>query len=206
MKIALTFDNSITPMTLELLQLLKQHDAKATFFCPARRAENARNVIQKIVSGGHVVAGNHYDYLDSMEMEFGDFIHQVIKSNRILSELTGQALNYYRPPFGQLTTEQRAFVNDSGLIPVYCNLTAQDDACYGHKVEQIVGNIMTNVRNHSIVLCHEVLGGEQSNILRALRIVIPMLKQCGYQFVTIDKIRLEAANQSQSGFGEFARV
>lgn len=199
MKIALTFDNSIGKMTMKILALLAQYDAKATFFCPASRAEKSPYLVKRIVDAKHTIAGNHYDYCDSTELDLSDFIGQVIKSNRTLKQLTDQEVNYYRPPYGRVTSEQQAFLNDSGFDTVYCNLDANCGHTALHRVENMVGNIMTNVRENSVILCRDV--GDYDLTLRALRIVLPMLKQCGYQFVAIDKINLKAANQPD-GWGQ----
>ncbi|MEZ9134349.1 polysaccharide deacetylase family protein [Vibrio sp. 10N.286.52.B1] len=195
MKVALTFDNSIGEMTGDVLALLTKYQAKATFFCPAGRAQDNPYLMKQVLADKHVIAGNYYDYCDSTELEFSEFIQQVIKSIRVLEQLIHQQINYYRPPFGRLTLEQQAFLNDSGFDTVYCNLDANNPNTTRNRVENMVGNIMTNVRDNSVILCRDV--GDSNLTLRALRIVIPMLKQCGYQFVSIDKINLKAANQSE---------
>ncbi|WP_117234951.1 polysaccharide deacetylase family protein [Vibrio maerlii] len=193
MKIALTFEGGINSITNELLDLLNNYQAKATFFCLASHVEENPDITRRIVQEGHLIGGNHYQYLDSVFLDFSEFIEQLIRCNSILEKVTGQMVRYYMPPYGSVSNEQQYFLTDSGLTTVYWNIDSENNG--EHKVENIVGNIMTNVREESVILCHQRGILPCRNTLRALRIVIPMLKQCGYQFVSVDKINSGKANQ-----------
>lgn len=193
MKIALTFEGGIDAITNELLDLLNNYHAKATFFCLASHVEENPNIARRIVQEGHLIGGNHYQYLDSTLLDFSEFIEQLIRCNAILERITGQMVRYYMPPYGSVSNEQQNFLTDSGVTTVYWNIESESNT--GPKVENIVGNIMINVREESVILCHQRGSLPCRNTLRALRIVIPMLKQSGYQFVSVDRINSCKANQ-----------
>ena len=58
-KIALTFDDGPSEFTLEVLNLLKKHNANATFFCIGKNIEAHPEIVKQIIAEGHLV-GNHY--------------------------------------------------------------------------------------------------------------------------------------------------
>ncbi|KII75309.1 polysaccharide deacetylase family protein [Vibrio renipiscarius] len=195
MKLALTFDGCEPELTIKLLGLLNQHKAKGSFFVLGSYIKQAEDVIKCLQRGGHLIGGNHYDYLDSTLLDFSEFIEQVHRCTEALKAVTGQMVNYYRPPFGSICNEQCAYLIDYGLTPIFWNVDSTDSSTESAKVENIVGRIMTNVTANSVIRCH-LDGNEKSNsILRALKIVIPMLQQCGYEFVTLNEINSHKANQ-----------
>jgi hypothetical protein len=58
--VALSFDDGPHPrFTLQVLEILRQHDATATFFLIGERAIRHPDVVSKIKADGHEV-GNHY--------------------------------------------------------------------------------------------------------------------------------------------------
>jgi len=195
MKIALVFEGGINLITEELLDLLDVYDAKATFFCLATGIESYPETIKRIVRDGHLIGGNHYQYIDSTLLNFGEFIEQVIRCIALLETVTGKMVRYYMPPFGNVSNEQQSFLSDSGLTTVYWNVDSDSFGLRDPKVEHIVGNIMTNVREETVILSHR-RGSPPCHItLRALRVVIPMLQQCGYEFSTVDEINSKEANR-----------
>ncbi|WP_261376973.1 polysaccharide deacetylase family protein [Flavobacterium anhuiense] len=61
-KIALTFDDGPSIYTLEVLELLKKYNVKATFFCIGKNIETHPEIIQKVISEGHLVGNHSYSH------------------------------------------------------------------------------------------------------------------------------------------------
>lgn len=77
-KIALTFDDGPSEFTLEVLELLKKYNAKATFFCIGKNIEKHPEIVKQIIAEGHLVGNHSYSH-----SKFFDFYHE----DKITNEL-----------------------------------------------------------------------------------------------------------------------
>src|SRR6266404_5801549 len=97
--VALSFDDGPHPtFTLEVLDILRRHDAKATFFLIGERALRHPEVVSQIKAAGHEV-GNHYfrngTTLGHSDADFVDYLGQTEKAIGIVAES-----KLFRPPGG----------------------------------------------------------------------------------------------------------
>ena len=101
-KIVLTFDDGPNEeFTPEILKLLQKYNATATFFCIGKQIEKHPELVQKIISQGHLI-GNHsfshsnfFDFYDSKKV-----LAELQKTNELVFKITGKMMNFFRPPFG----------------------------------------------------------------------------------------------------------
>ena len=77
--------------TNRILDCLKANNVKATFFCTGNFAQNAPEVMKRIVDEGHEVACHGVDHWQPRETDFAE-------SKRIVEEVTGQQVYGYRQP------------------------------------------------------------------------------------------------------------
>ncbi len=77
--------------TNRILDVLKANDVCATFFCTANFAENAPNVMQRIIREGHEVACHGVDHWQPKESDFA-------RSKEIVERVTGITVTGYRQP------------------------------------------------------------------------------------------------------------
>ena len=77
--------------TIRILDVLKANDVRTTFFCTGNFAENAPDVMQRIVNEGHEVACHGVDHWNPKETDF-------IKSKEIVERVIGRSVTGYRQP------------------------------------------------------------------------------------------------------------
>ncbi|MDO5860149.1 MAG: polysaccharide deacetylase family protein [Methanobrevibacter sp.] len=77
--------------TNTILNILRKHNVKATFFCTVNFAQNAPEIMEKIISEGHEVASHGVDHFNPKETDFA-------KSKEILEEITNTRIAGYRQP------------------------------------------------------------------------------------------------------------
>lgn len=77
--------------TGSILDLLKANDLRATFFCTGNFAENAPEVMERIIREGHEVACHGVDHWQPKETDFA-------RSKEIVESITGLAVTGYRQP------------------------------------------------------------------------------------------------------------
>ncbi len=100
--IALTFDDGPHPIfTPKVLKLLKQYNAKATFFCIGKNAEKHPEIIRKLISEGHSIGNHSYSHAKNYGfLSTRKIITDLSKAQDVLKEITNREIILFRPPFG----------------------------------------------------------------------------------------------------------
>jgi peptidoglycan/xylan/chitin deacetylase (PgdA/CDA1 family) len=103
-EIAFTFDDGPDPKyTPQLLDLLKKHNVKATFFVLGQKAELNPAIIKRIHDEGHQIGIHNYIHASNWLMTPWTIKKEHIhKSADIIEAITGERPTYYRPPWGIL--------------------------------------------------------------------------------------------------------
>ncbi|WP_410512192.1 polysaccharide deacetylase family protein [Paenibacillus sp. BR2-3] len=98
---ALTFDDGPDPrFTPRLLDLLKLHEAKATFFVVGSHAENHPDLIRRMHNEGHLIGIHNYVHKSNWLMRPSTVRKQIQRTDDIIYSITGERSTYYRPPWG----------------------------------------------------------------------------------------------------------
>lgn len=98
---ALTFDDGPDPrFTPRLLDLLRQYDAKATFFVVGAHAEHHPELIRRIHEEGHLIGIHNYIHKSNWLMRPSTVRRQIQRTDDIIYRITGERSTYYRPPWG----------------------------------------------------------------------------------------------------------
>lgn len=101
-RVAITFDDGPHPeFTPQVLKLLKQYDAKATFFCIGKQLENYPDLALQILSEGHVIGNHTYSHAHTFGVFGTEKVkNELLKTNTIFKTITGLEMQMYRPAFG----------------------------------------------------------------------------------------------------------
>ncbi len=151
----LTIDDGPSPDTLAILQLLQEHDAKATFFLVAERARRQPELVRAIVAAGHEV-GNH-----SATHPAGRFwslaparmVEEITAAQRVLTELSGRPVRWFRAVVGHSNPFVEPVLKVLGSHRVAWSVRAFD--AVDANVERVTGRWLRGIRPGSIVLLHE---------------------------------------------------
>ncbi|TXK72417.1 polysaccharide deacetylase family protein [Paenibacillus sp. N3.4] len=184
--IALTFDDGPHPeYTAQILELLKQYDAKATFFVVGNKVKLYPDVLNRTLQEGHELANHTYSHAylgrnTNMKKEIN-------KAEEIIFATTGHHSHLFRPPGGIFNEHLVSIVKQEGykMIMWSWQLDTRDWDTPG--VNKIVKRVLENSNNGNIVLFHDYIEGPTQTIA-ALKIILPELKNRGYKFVTISEL------------------
>ncbi len=126
-QIALTYDDGPNPnATPELLDLLAEHDVRATFFMIGRfvRAEPA--LVRRIADAGHAI-GNHTMTHPWLAWQTPTRIREELaQCNAALEDTSGSPVQLFRPPHGARRPIVLRIAAELGLIPVHWNIMPKD--------------------------------------------------------------------------------
>jgi peptidoglycan/xylan/chitin deacetylase (PgdA/CDA1 family) len=185
-QIALTFDDGPHPAaTLRLLAILKQYNVHATFFLVGKMAEQRPDLVQAEVAAGDCVGNHTYDHVSLVKIP-QEYVGTEIKAcGEVLHGITDQTPHLFRPPGGVFDPTVAETSEALGYTTVLWTDDPGDYASPG--TDLIVSRTIDKATPGGIILLHD--GPEQT--LEALPQIIEILRERGFQFVTIDQMLAE---------------
>ncbi len=126
-QLALTYDDGPNPATTPaLLDLLAQHNARATFFMIGKWVRQQPELVRRVHAAGHLI-GNHTETHPWLHLKPAHVIREeLLACNQALEDTLGQPVRYFRPPHGARRPFVLAFAQSLGLTTVQWNTMAQD--------------------------------------------------------------------------------
>lgn len=182
-KIALTFDDGPHPVyTKELLDGLKKRKVLATFFLIGNNIEGNEEIVKRMAKEGHLIGSHTYNHVQLNKLSESKAKEEVLKGCNKIYETTGVYTSFVRPPFGAWKKNLDFCVT---MIPVSWNVDSLDWKL--QNTEKIVKRVVKDVEEGDIILMHDIF---KTSVDAAFEIV-DILKEEGYEFVTVDELLLE---------------
>ena len=185
-KIALTFDDGPHPENTDrIIALLDRFGITATFFVIGENIEYFPDAFKRLTDAG-VEIGNHTYSHPKLQSETASSLSEELKRcEEVILQNGGSKPTLFRPPEGVKNQTVTTVSEKAGYQTVYWNLDTLDWT--GAPSEKIERAITENVKNGSIILCHDyIVGG--GHTVEALTRVIPRLLAEGYTFVTVSEL------------------
>ncbi|MGG6432906.1 polysaccharide deacetylase family sporulation protein PdaB [Anoxybacillus sp. D401a] len=184
-ELALTFDISWGETNaLTVLNVLKKHGVKATFFLSASWAERHPRIVNKIVEDGHEIGSMGYEYKNYTELERGKIIRDLAQAKKVFDTLGIKHIPFLRVPTGNFNKNVLKVVHSFGHTVVHWSVDSKDWLSPG--VHAIVENVTKNAKSGDIVLLHASDSAKQT--ASALEQIIVWMKKEGYRSVTISDL------------------
>lgn len=182
-KIAVTFDVAWeNSNTAELLSILDEYDAKATFFVTGDFCDRHPEDVEQFYKAGHEI-GNHSDaHPHPTQIGVNELINDTRECSRKIKMLTGVEPAVYRAPYGEYSDNMLTTIDGMGLKTVQWDADSID--WDNATVEEIQRRILKNAKSGSILLFHNDL----ENTTKALPMILQQLKNSGYKFVTVSDL------------------
>jgi len=196
--IALTIDDAPSEHTAELLEVLAENEAAATFFVIGGQAVGREDVLRSIVAGGHEL-GNHGMH-DEPATSLGttELARQIVDVESLIAAAysnTGgsprKPPRYYRPGSGFFSRRMLDLTTDLGFKVVLGSVYPHDAQISSAWLN--ARHILSMARPGAIIICHD----RRSWTAPMLRIVLPALRRDGYEIVTVSQL----VEQAQKGRG-----
>ena len=184
--IALSIDDGPWPKTtLEMLDILKQNDVKATFFWVGQALQANPDLAKREVAEGHAI-GNHTWHHWYRRMDEATAKSEIDRTSDLIYKTTGAKTVLFRPPGGFLNNGLAAYAKSQKDAVIMWSLTSADTDPHA-KPQAFVNNVLKGAKPGFIVLMHDG-GGDRHKTVEALPQIISGLKQQGYRFVTIPEL------------------
>ena len=179
-KVAISFDDGPHPTyTEQLLDGLKERGVKATFFVTGEHAALHPDIIRRMSEEGHLIGNHTYTHIQLNASNRERFKEELIQTNEVITEITGEEVLYVRPPYGSW---DKTLEDELNMFPVLWTVDPLDWC--SSNASCIVRSVVGEVEENDIILMHDYY---DTSVTAALEIVDELLAE-GYTFVTVEEI------------------
>lgn len=190
--IALTFDDGPSESTPDLLEYLEREGVTATFFECGMHVKRLPHVAGQVAAAGHEI-GNHTYSHPKLPFKTREFIDQEFsEAQRVIQEETGVTPTLLRAPYGFRWVGLREVQEKLLLLGVMWTVIGFD---WRWPTERISEYVLRNTSPGGIICLHDGRGvtvrPDITHTLRAVKEIVPQLKDQGYRFETVTAL-LEA--------------
>lgn len=196
MAIALSFDDGPSPkFTPQILEVLNENDVRATFFAVGMRIEQFPDVA-KAIAAKHELANHSYSHPHWSNPTKVEVQEEITKASDVMFQITGQKPWLFRPPEGFWNNTVIEAAKELNYQTVMWSWRTDPKDWANPGVYQIVQRVVKNASPGEIIIMHDC-GGNRSQTVQALPLIIKELKAKGYHFVTVsDLLKLRPDTKS----------
>lgn len=179
--VALTFDDGPSPYTTPgVLDSLKKHHARATFFLVGQMIHKREYLLRRMIGEGHVI-GNH-TWTHSYHPDPEKALLEVKRTNKLVYDVTGFFPAVFRPPGGIMDSWTARIAKSQGLPSVIWTGSSADTATTNSSV--VYRNVVAAAHPGAIILMHDV----KPHTAEAVPAILATLQKRGYRFVTVPEM------------------
>ena len=185
-KIYLTFDDGPIPEVTEwVLELLKKHAIKATFFCIGDNIKKHPELFERVIREGHSIGNHTFNHIKGWDFSKEEYIENALLCEKeMIAKRFNLRSKIFRPPYGKIKPSQSKILRKMGYRIIMWDVLSVD---YDKNIspEQCLENITKNTVSGSVIACHDSLKAFK-NLEYALPRAIEYLKEKGFSFERID--------------------
>ena len=181
--VALTFDDGPSPFTDRLLQILKDNDAKATFFLIGNKVAANPAGARRIADAGMEVASHTWEHPNMTTIPPELIEGQLTRANDAIAAATGRTPTLYRPAGGLSNDAVKAAAKKLGMAEILWDVVPFDwinDA----NLAATTYMLKSQIKPGSVVLFHDTYSSTVDVVYQFL----PVLKANGYHLVTVSHL------------------
>ncbi len=189
--VAITFDDGPSRrFTPQILALLKQYQAKATFFVLGCKVEKYPELIKAEIEDGHEMGNHTYSHPRLLKTNQMARV-QELERTRLELDLLGCPRNsrIMRPPYSEYDQRLLSYLNHTNRDLILWSVDSGDWRDLA--APAIVRNVLTQVKNGSIIIFHDSDEDNQADrhpTVEALKTILPALQKAGYRMVTVSEL------------------
>lgn len=175
--IYLTFDDGpIEELTPWVLDVLKQYNVKATFFCVGNNIHKHNPIFQRLLQEGHRVGNHTYNHIKGWKTKTAAYLENVEQCQQLTQT------NLFRPPYGRIKKKQFSLISQAYTVVFWDVLTHDYDQLISPQI--CLENSIKYTRNGSIVVFHDNIKA-QKNLKFVLPQYIEHFLKLNYKFAVL---------------------
>ena len=192
---ALTFDDGPGPYSDWILDTLKSHGAKATFFMNGYKVRTYADQIRRMVNEGHQIANHTYNHPYLTKCSDARLRQEMDATAQAFTEVTGLTGTgntgfYMRPPYGDFN---RRVTNLVGVPVIWCSVDSGDWKY--QSADRLVSYTGSVLKDGDIVVMHEI----HKSTAQGLGRLLDTLQAKGFELVTLEDLFWRRGIEPQAG-------
>lgn len=182
-QVAISFDAAWgADKTEEILEVLKEYDATATFFLVGFWVDKFPEKVKAINDAG-IEIGTHSNTHPDMAKLSGEAMRSELEiSIKKIEDLTSKKVELFRAPFGSYNNALLSTAESLGLKTIQWDVDSLD--WKGLSAGEVSNRVISRAKNGSIILCHN----NADNVVESTRLILQSLKMKGYKVTSIGKL------------------
>ena len=199
-QVAISFDAAWgADKTKEIVDICNDFGVKATFFLVGFWVDKYEEMVKYIDQNGFEIGTHSNTHPDMVKLSSDEQKLELTKCIDLIENITNKKVELFRAPYGSYNNSLLDVASELGLITIQWDVDSLD--WKGISAEQITTRIINNVKNGSIILCHN----NADHIVEALPMVLDRLIKRGFSVgsvgdliykenYTIDRTGLQKSN------------
>jgi glycosyltransferase involved in cell wall biosynthesis len=183
-EIALTFDDGPDPIyTPQILDLLQQYGARATFFLLGAQVQKEPKLVERMLREGHEIGNHSFTHAAFDCLSWQEALREITETQEVLETIQGRPCRLFRPPGGKLCLSSLLGAWLKCMTIAMWSVDLKD--CLANRAEEIAAAVATRpIRPGDIVLYH----GDSPAALAALPAVLEAALRNGYKAVPVSQM------------------
>lgn len=182
-KIYLTFDDGPHSVaTPAVLDVLKKHEVRATFFLSGENIPGREDIVERISNEGHSIGIHAYNHSRMLAFSKSQTKNEIEHTGKIVSDIIHRNVRLFRPPFGFFSWKTISAARDLEFLLVLWSCLTGDFRKWTD--EKVVRVSLKGLSGGAILVYHDN-DLTQHRIAKILDSVIPEIKRRGYEFGAI---------------------
>jgi peptidoglycan/xylan/chitin deacetylase (PgdA/CDA1 family) len=187
-EVALTFDDGPGPYTPAILRILVREHVPATFFEVGVEERYFHAATAEIVARGYPIGDHTESHLPMSQLKRKAQVAQLIEESAAIGNYGAPFPRMFRPPYGVWNHTTLAVLRKYKMLMVLWSVDTDDYERPGVKV--IVQRALAGLEPGAILLLHDA-GGDRSQTVAALPLIVKALRKRGYKLVTVPRLLLD---------------
>jgi peptidoglycan/xylan/chitin deacetylase (PgdA/CDA1 family) len=194
-RLALTFDDGPGPWTAPILDLLKAHDAHATFFLIGERVDEHPDIVRRIVAAGHELGNHTFSHPWLARDCTDDAVYEELRrANEAIARVAGEPPRRFRAPHYDVDARVERIAAELDLTHTRGDVTPPDWR-EGIGAQVLATLILQQARADAVIGLHDGIppkargtGATRDTTVEAVRLVLPRLVERGHTLTTASGI------------------
>ena len=186
--VALTFDDGPTPAYTDgVLDVLREHGVKATFFLMGVDAEKNPDQVRAIIADGHELGNHTFTHPDMTLADLDKARDEVERTDAALRNAGYAGEIHFRPPFGKKLIGLPLYLADHDRTTITWDVEPESFKEIAADPKRITEHVLEKTRPGSIIILHVMYRARETS-RQALPDVIEGLQALGFRFVTVSEL------------------
>ena len=183
-QVALSFDDGpADDYTPQVLEVLKDKNVPAAFFCIGWRVRKNQNIFREVYEAGHVIGNHSFIHTPSFDFFPADkMLNDLQSTDEAIQKVIGLRPGTFRPPYGVTTPAMKKAVARGGYTVIGWNIRSFDTI--SRDENRLFKKLMRLLKPGGVILLHDT----QRITLSVLPRFIDAARNEGYEFVRLDKL------------------